>query len=234
MNDSIFPVFVGYDSREKDAFKVTVNSLIRHTSRKLYVAPLGQEYLRKKGIYWRPSGEPASTEFSFTRFLVPWLCNFTGHAMFVDGDFLFTRGIDELIESIDQTKAVSCVHHDYRPTDLVKMDGQKQVLYPRKNWSSLMVFNCGHFSIRKYLDLTNVNQKPASWLHQMQWVADHEIGSIDESWNWLEGWSKTPEDGVPAAIHFTRGGPWFDDWQNVEYADLWREELSLAESIDAS
>ena len=105
-------------------------------------------------------------------------------------------------------KAVYCVQHDYRPKEKTKMDGAVQTVYPRKNWSSLMLFNCDHPSVRA-LTLDVVNRESGAYLHRMQWVADEDIGELPVEWNWLEGWNEKPASGTPNAVHFTRGGPWF-------------------------
>jgi hypothetical protein len=115
------------------------------------------------------------------------------------------------------------VQHDYRPTEKTKMDGAVQTVYPRKNWSSLMLFNCEHPSVRR-LTPEVVNRESGAYLHRFQWVADEDIGALPVEWNWLEGWNQKPAQGTPKAVHFTRGGPWFPNWQNVDYGDLWRAE----------
>ena len=106
------------------------------------------------------------------------------------------------------------------------MDGQQQTIYPRKNWSSLIVFNCSHPSNRK-LDVALVNKETGSFLHQFKWLKDEEIGSLDERWNWLEGWTSSHNNKNPFAVHYTRGGPWFDEWQDVEFATEWLKERDL-------
>ncbi len=103
------------------------------------------------------------------------------------------------------------------------MDGAVQTSYPRKNWSSLMLFNCAHPSVRK-LTPEVVNRETGAYLHRLQWAADDDIGALPVEWNWLEGWNEKPTQGTPKAVHFTRGGPWFENWQNVDYGDLWRAE----------
>lgn len=120
-----------------------------------------------------------------------------------------------------------CVQHDYTPKDTVKMDGKPQSAYPRKNWSSLMLFNCDHPSV-KTLTPEVVNTQTGAYLHRMQWAKDEDIGSLPVTWNWLEGWNEKPAQGTPNVVHFTRGGPWFSEWQNVDYGDLWlKEEATL-------
>ena len=103
------------------------------------------------------------------------------------------------------------------------MDGVPQTTYPRKNWSSLMLFNCDHPATRS-LTPDVVNRQSGAYLHRMQWAADEEIGMLPVEWNWLEGWNKKPEQGTPKAVHFTRGGPWFVNYRDCDYAELWLEE----------
>jgi len=222
-----FRVFVGWDSREPEAYEVCAHSLKRHASIPVTVTPIKQQELREANLYWRDRDPLASTEFTYTRFLTPLLAGFQGHALFCDCDFLWTGDIAELIALIDPAKAVSCVQHDHRPPEETKMDDAVQTRYPRKNWSSLMLFNCAHPSVRQ-LTADAVNTQTGAYLHRMQWVADDEIGAIPETWNWLEGWSKKPASGAPKVIHYTRGGPWFEKWQDVDYADLWCAEWERA------
>ncbi|MGB0630563.1 MAG: hypothetical protein ACPGRZ_07700, partial [Alphaproteobacteria bacterium] len=131
--------------------------------------------------------------------------------------------VGELMSKADDDFAVLCVHHDHRPTERYKMDGRKQSLYPRKNWSSLIMFNCGHPANRA-LTVDAANTEPGKFLHHFAWLDDDLIGSIPESWNWLEGWNEKPEEGTPNAVHYTRGGPWFDEWTDVDYGELWLKE----------
>ena len=219
-------VFVGYDSREDIAWQVCRHSLLRHADNDLTVAPLKQPVLRELGLYTRPEDRAASTEFSLTRFLTPYLAAQSGWVLFCDCDFLFTTDVREVFEGLDSAKAVYCVQHDYTPAYDVKMDGKKQATYPRKNWSSFTLFNCDHPDV-KALTPTVVNSATPAFLHQFQWIGDDRaIGALDRTWNFLAGEYPRP-DAVPKVIHFTNGGPWFDEWQDCDYADLWREELNL-------
>jgi hypothetical protein len=218
-----FRVFVGYDSREVEAFDVCAFSLKRHASIPVDVRPIIQEEARHAGLYWRPVDPLAATEFTYSRFLTPYLAGYQGWALFCDCDFLWLADIAELLALADPSKAVLCVQHDHRPTETMKMDGKAQTVYPRKNWSSLMMFNCAHPSIRR-LTPEAANTESGAYLHRMQWAADSEIGSLPETWNWLEGSSQVPAEGTPHAVHFTRGGPWFEDYQTVTYGDLWIAE----------
>jgi len=190
--------------------------------------PIKLSDLRAKGLYWRAEDPLASTEFTYSRFLTPALAGFKGWALFCDCDFLWLGDVAGLIEYTRIPKAVYCVQHDYRPKETVKMDGKVQTTYPRKNWSSLMLFNCEHPAVRT-LTPDVVNRETGAYLHRMQWVADEDIGALPVDWNWLEGWNEKPAQGTPKAVHFTRGGPWFKEWQAVDYADLWLAERAAME-----
>ena len=212
--------FIGYDSKEDIAYRVCKASLLNHSSMPVNVLSLKIQELQARNIYSRSIDPLASTEFTYSRFLVPSLMDYKGWAIFCDCDFLFLEDISKLFENISENKAVYCVQHDYSPKEKHKMDGQVQTIYPRKNWSSFIVFNCSHPSNKK---LTNklVNSETGAYLHQFKWLDDQEIGSLDERWNWLEGWTSQNNSKKPFAIHYTRGGPWFDEWQDVEFAQEW-------------
>jgi len=196
---------------------------MRRASVAVEVIPIKLDELRARGLYRRDSDPLASTEFTYSRFLTPALAGFKGWALFCDCDFLWLADVAELRAFTQSDKAVYCVQHDYRPTETTKMDGAVQTVYPRKNWSSLMLFNCEHGSVRR-LTPDVVNRESGAYLHRMQWVADADIGALPVDWNWLEGWNEMPPRGTPKAVHFTRGGPWFPLWQNVTYGDIWRAE----------
>lgn len=220
-------IYIGWDSREPIAYDVCAHSIRRHASRPVEITPIKREALSAQGLYSREGDPLASTEFTYTRFLTPHLAGYQGWAIFVDCDFLYTGDVAELWDQRDESKAVMCVQHDYKPTEATKMDGKAQTVYPRKNWSSMMLLNCGHKSTRKLTPEAVSSESPA-WLHRMSWADDSEIGEIDKTWNFLEGWY-TPEATPPKAIHYTRGGPWFEDWTDVDFGDLWIAEKQLLE-----
>tara|TARA_B100001123_G_C15285464_1_gene1015471 strand:+ start:234 stop:938 length:705 start_codon:yes stop_codon:yes gene_type:complete len=215
--------FIGYDSKEDIAYRVCKQSLLNKSSIKINVTSLKLYELISKKVYRRNIDPLASTEFTYSRFLVPSLMNFKGWAVFCDCDFLFLEDVAKLFESLSDEKAVYCVQHDYTPKEKHKMDGQQQTIYPRKNWSSFIVYNCSHPSNKK-LNVDLVNSETGSYLHQFKWLKDNEIGSLDERWNWLEGWTSQNNSKKPFAIHYTRGGPWFDEWHDVEFAKEWINE----------
>lgn len=229
-------VFIGYDSREDDAYRVCQFSL-RDSGIPLH--KLEHRALRSNGYFHRPwmlagngqwtdmvDGKPFSTEFSHSRFIVPRLARdmgLKGHVLYCDCDFMFMNKLDEL--EFDETKAVSVVKHHMTIKEGLKMDGMVQQSYPRKLWSSLIVFNIDHPSNRE-LDLEEVNTKDGSWLHGFNWLLDSEIGELDHAWNWIPGHS--PDGMRPKAVHFSFGGPWLAGYENVPYADAWRKLNSLS------
>ena len=220
--------FVGYDSREDIAWQVARYSLRRHASVPLEVHPLKQASLRELGLYTRPVDVSAATEFSITRFLTPYIADTDGWSVFCDCDFLFTGDIGTLFDHLDPANAVYVVKHDYVPSQAVKMDGKVQSTYPRKNWSSFMVFNGAHPAV-KALTPRVVNAESPAFLHRLQWVDDAAIGELPLTWNFLEGEYERPAE-TPKVIHYTNGGPWFENWQDVDYADLWLGEKALYEA----
>jgi len=216
-------VFIGWDSRETVAYEVCKFSILRRTDpTQVSIKPIIQDELRVLGLYTRPADLNASTEFSLTRFLTPALAGYEGYAIFVDCDFLFLADIREIFQSIDPSKAVTVVQHDYKPTESTKMDGCIQHQYHRKNWSSLMVFQCHHPAVRR-LTLDVVNNATPAYLHRLEWVDDADIGSLDIGWNYLEGWYPTGYNKLKA-IHYTLGGPWFENKKDCDFAQFWLDE----------
>ena len=216
-------VFIGYEPREDMAYQVCKHSILKHQPN-AQVAPLIQKELRQTGWYKRPVDALASTEFTFTRFLVPELANFKGWAVFMDCDMILTTDIKELFDQADDQYAVMCVKHDYTPREGVKMDGQKQTIYPRKNWSSVVLWNCGHPSNRNVTqDLVNETELNGAYFHRFSWLEDKEIGELDHTWNYLVGVYDDIE--TPKLIHYTEGGPWFENYRDCEFNELWKQEL---------
>ena len=218
-------VFVGWDPRENIAWEVCRHSILRRTDpNTVRVTPLVQSELRERGLYTRPVDRKASTEFSLTRFLTPMLGGHDGYAVFVDCDFLFLADIRGVLKEIDPTKAISVVKHDYNPPETIKMDGCSQYQYPRKNWSSFMVFNLCHPAVQA-LSKELVNSAHPSFLHRFLWLQDEQIGALDRGWNYLEGWYGTQYENL-RAIHYTRGGPWLEGVKNCGFSEEWYRELN--------
>lgn len=230
---SPFKIFIGYDPREHTAYEVCSHSLLKRASIPLEISPIKQSDLRSAGHYWRERGPTESTEFSFTRFLTPFLSSYAGWALFVDCDFLYTADIADLLTLTDDRYAVMCVHHEYKPKETTKMDGAVQTIYPRKNWSSMVLYNCAHPKNR-ILTPELVSKESGAFLHRFMWLDDGEIGEVPFAWNFLVGHNKVDENDLhgtyPKAIHYTMGGPWFDKYKDCEFADLWLKELEELEN----
>ena len=221
MNEEIKPlrVYVGWDSREDIAYQVCKRSILDTATVPVEIIPLRLDKLRSSGWYTREQDVLGSTEFTFSRFMVPYLTDYKGWALFIDCDFIFKKDVAHLFELKDDKYAVMCAHHDYTPKEGSKMDGQAQLPYPRKNWSSMVLWNCEHPSNKK-VDLRLINDKKTSgaFLHRFSWLADKEVGAITHQWNWLVGWYKEPQDGTPWALHYTEGGPWFEGFENYTHS----------------
>lgn len=231
-------VYIGYDEREHDAYEVCRHSILRHSSLPVHIVRLDQGALRRNGWFtreWRfdrdgqridqGDGKPFSTDFSFTRFLVPALSLYQGWALFCDCDFLFTDDIAALFDEADPRYAVMCVKREHIPAERVKMDGVTQSPYRRKNWSSLVLWNCEHPANRR-LATAAVNTYIGSWLHAFDWLSDTEIGALPEEWNWLSGVSPVGT-AIPAGIHYTLGVPTMRGHEKTPYAGLWFAERNL-------
>jgi hypothetical protein len=216
-------IFIGYDPREKDAYDVCEYSIRERASIDVEIIPLIRGELISSGHYNRPIDTLGATEFTFTRFLVPKLSNFSGFSVFCDCDFLWNSDVAELEALFDKEKAVQVVQHNYVPKEEYKMDGCKQHIYPRKNWSSMIVWNCEHPS-NMVLTSDFVNSAAGSTLHQFKWLRDGEIGALDKTWNWLSGVYEK-EATEPKVIHYTLGGPWFEEYKDVDWGELWDKEF---------
>lgn len=214
-------IFIGYDSREDLAYQVCAYS-IKKQQPQVSIKPLKLAELQACGVYTRSPDVKSSTEFTFSRFLVPYLSGYHGWALFCDLDFLFLDDVQKIFNEADDRYAVMCVQHQYTPKTLTKMDGKEQHLYPRKNWSSLVLWNCSHPS-NQQLTPELVNTQTGLFLHQFSWLNNNEIGSLDPAWNHLVGWDKNTE---PRALHYTEGGPWFKQYEYCEYNQLWKEHLN--------
>lgn len=234
-------VFVGYDSREHAAWLVCRDSLLKPNGIPLdgiEVHPVSHRDLRRRGLFDRPWGINAegktfdvrdqmtfSTEFSHSRFLVPRLARelgvTSGPVVFVDCDFLFLRPIADMLHGLDRSKVVSMVKHGHtRDLPETKMDDQPQATYFRKLWSSLMVYNMGHEDIDLFDTVHRPNHASGKTLHGFLELDDHEIGEIDPAWNHIPGFSP---GGLPAAIHWSLGGPWMPGHESTEFAGIWRK-----------
>ena len=215
-NTSISQIYIGYEEREHEAYEVCKHTIKRFDSNLINVIKLRSQDIPQ---YERNWGEPQSTDFTFTRFWVPYLSMFKGYSIFVDCDFLFLDDVQKLTEYINPDLAVSVAQHpSYKPHTEIKMDGVAQHRSFRKNWASLMVFNNEHPSNKVLTPDYLNNHKPGIDFHHFKWLKDEEIGSIPLEWNCLDGYYDLK---YPKAIHYTDGGPWFDDYKETQYSSLW-------------
>ena len=212
-------VFIGYDPREAVAFHTLAHSIQRRASIPVSIAPVMQSQL--KAIYTRARGATESTEFSLTRFLVPLLSGYRGWSLFMDCDMLCRADIAELAAGTERAadKAVLVCKHDYTPSPERKFLNQVQTVYPRKNWSSVMLFNNERC---KALSAEYVNSATGLELQRFAWTKDALIGDLPLEWNWLVSEYKHNPDAK--IVHFTRGGPYFDEYRACDYAEEWFEE----------
>ena len=208
-------VFIGYDEGEKIAFHVLSESIRKHTSQPVSFIPLDLHSLRN--IFKREKQSNQSTEFAFSRFLVPYLSNYEGWSIFMDCDMLMRTDINILFNNRDDRYAVMCCKHDYEPKQGVKFRGAKNEKFEKKNWSSMMLINNEKC---KALTPEYVNTATGLELHQFKWLGDDSlIGSLPLEWNWLV----TEYEYNPLAhnVHFTLGGPYFEDYSTCDYANEW-------------
>lgn len=224
------PIFLGWDAREPLGYRVAEHSMKKNASRELIVRPLKLEVLLRSGFLWNVGCGYAdvlddaspSTEFSRTRFLVPFLQE-RGWALYTDCDVVALGDVAQLfqIARLNPSYAVMCVKHDALPTTGSKMDGRAQRAYPRKNWSSVMMVNCEH-EAHDRLSLDMVNRWPRELLHRFAWLREEEIGALPQAWNWLVDVQPKPES--PKLAHFTLGTP--ELGVASEYAKIWQQVAS--------
>ena len=220
MADTI-KVFIGYDENETVAFHVLAHSIMRHASKPVEIVPVIKSQM--SAFYTRERSNIESTDFSFTRFLAPYLCDYKGWAIFTDCDMLVTADIAELWALRDDKYAVMCAKHDYQPVGDTKFLGQVQTKYEKKNWSSVMMFNNARCTA---LTPEVVSTETGLFLHQFKWLGNDDlIGSLPLSWNYLVGEHQSTSS-TPELIHYTLGGPYFEKYRDCEFADLWRAELA--------
>lgn len=199
-------IFIGYDRREIVTYHVCVQSILETCSIPVSITPLVNL------PFDRPREPEQSTDFAFSRFLVPSLCGFEGWALFMDCDMLVRADLAELLDYT--VPALWCVQHDYVPRDSTKFLGQRQSVYPRKNWSSFMWMDCAFGLEREDVELA-----PGSYLHQFKWLRDESIHALPAEWNHLVG--EYDENPRAKVAHFTRGSPCFEGYEDQEFSDEW-------------
>jgi hypothetical protein len=209
----MFRVYIGWDSRFTEPAEVLAASIRQHASIPVDIQYLNYAELVAKHGFNREYDPKATTEFTYSRFLVPFLCGYTGIALFLDNDMLCFGDVAELAALPMEHLALRVVKHDYRPSEGIKMYGVAQQPYPRKLWSSLMLMNCA--KLRCWTKEV-VETSSGARLHRFQDVPDEQIGDVDPAWNEVH-------DLTPATklFHFTEGGPWYEQYRDCPFADVW-------------
>ena len=219
-------VFIGYDETEAAAYHVCVESIIRHANQPVQIVPLAKNML--KGIC-DDTQRDGSNAFIYSRFFVPYLCDFDGYAIWIDGDMLLQTDIAELWAERSGTHAVSVVRHEYKTKHPKKYRGADNPDYPRKNWSSVILWNCGHPSNRK-LTPKYIAEHDGKHLHRLAWLDDNEINGLPRYWNWLvREFNDNPRAKL---LHYTIGIPAFPEYQDDHHADEWHETLERVMRCD--
>jgi hypothetical protein len=217
-NQHMIKVFIGYDLREAVAYGVLAHSIHCRATQPVSTAPLMLSQLR--GVLNRERHPLQSTDFSFSRFLTPYLSGYSGWSVFMDCDMLMLDDIAHLWALRDDRYAVMVVKHDHVPKETQKFLGEPQTKYEKKNWSSVMLFNNAKC---RALTPNYVNTASGLELHQFKWLADEGlIGDLPDRWNHLVGYNAPRSD--TALVHYTLGGPYFSNYADCEYASEWRRE----------
>ena len=215
-------VFIGYDPREAIAYHTCVNSIIRHSSKPVRLVPLALNLLED----YDEHHTDGSNHFIYSRFLVPYLCGFSGHALYIDGDMILRDDIYKLWELRETGRDVQVVKHDYQTKMSEKYLGSKNENYPRKNWSSVILWNCGNHPNRK-LTPEYIQKSTGKHLHRFEWIDDDRIGELPKEWNWLpDEYGANPDAKL---VHYTLGTPSFYDFATTPMGDEWHRERILTE-----
>jgi hypothetical protein len=210
-------IFIGYDPREAVVFHVCSNSIIRCSSQPVSISPLALNLMNQ---YHETHGD-GSNAFIYSRFLVPHLMGFQGWAVFMDGDMILREDVSKLWALKDDRYAAMVVRHDYKTKSGIKYFGSKNEDYPRKNWSSMIMWNCSH-PLNRVLTPDYVERSSGSFLHRFSWLPEEAIGSLPVEWNWLpDEFGANPSAKL---LHFTLGAPCFHDYADVEMAGEWHRE----------
>ena len=216
--DDIADIVVGFDQRESVAYHTFVQSVIEKSTIPTRFMPLNIGSLTN----YKETHKDGSNDFIYSRFLVPYLMNFNGWAIYADGDMVCLEDIKKLWDLRDDKFAVQVVKHDYKTKIKTKYWGNKNEDYPRKNWSSLILWNCNHQS-HKILTPKFIQQKTGAFLNRFSWIKDEEIGEVEKEWNWLA--MEYEEKNDINLIHYTIGTPCFEEYQNKSLSSYWKNSF---------
>ena len=214
-------LYVGFDPKEAIAYHVFIQSVIKNTSVPIQITPLALSLLNE----FKETHNDRSNDFIYSRFLTPYLNNFEGWAIFADGDMICNADIKELIDLADPDKAVLVVKHNYKTKFKKKYLGNINEDYPRKNWSSVILWNCSHPK-HKTLTPSFVAQQTGKFLHRFSWLDDNDIGELPLEWNWLA--CEYEKNEHANLIHYTLGTPCFKDFRDTDMAEIWYDYYESA------
>jgi lipopolysaccharide biosynthesis glycosyltransferase len=214
-------LYVGYDEREAIAYHVFCHSVIKNTSIPVKITPLVLSQLKE----FNETHQDRSNDFVYSRFLTPYLNEFNGWAIFADGDMICQADLKELIGMADPNKALMVVKHDYQTKASIKYLGNINENYPRKNWSSVILWNCSHPK-HKILTPEFVSNQTGKFLHRFSWLDDNDIGELPVEWNWLACEYEKNTDAK--LIHYTLGTPCFKDFRDTDMAEIWYDYYESA------
>ena len=216
------PIFVGYDPREAVAYHTCVNSIIRLASKPVAIIPLALNLFED----YKETHTDGSNHFIYSRFLVPHLMNFEGWAIFIDGDMIVRDDIVKLWNQRNEYKDVMVVKHDYQTKMTEKYLGAKNENYPRKNWSSVILWNCSSYPNRK-LTPDFIQRSTGAELHRFTWIDNERIGELPKEWNWLpDEYGPNPDAKL---LHYTLGTPCFHEFAATPQGEEWHRERILTE-----
>ena len=218
---SMINLYVGYDEREAIAYHVFCHSVIKNTSIPVKITPLVLSQLKE----FNGTHQDRSNDFVYSRFLTPYLNEFDGWAIFADGDMICQADLKELIGMADPNKALMVVKHDYQTKASIKYLGNINENYPRKNWSSVILWNCSHPK-HKILTPEFVSSQTGKFLHRFSWLDDNDIGELPVEWNWLACEYEKNTDAK--LIHYTLGTPCFKDFRDTDMAEIWYDYYESA------
>ena len=219
-------IVIGFDQREAVAYHTFCQSIIEHASIPVSFTPLAMTTL--KG--YKETHVDKSNDFIYSRFLTPYLNQYEGWAIFADGDMICQADIKEMWDLRDESKALLVVKHDYKTKAYQKYLGNINENYPRKNWSSVILWNCKHPK-HKILTPDFVANQTGKYLHRFSWLDDNDIGDLPKEWNWLA--IEYPENRKAKLIHYTLGTPCFKDYKDTEMSDIWHNvEKRIHDGVD--